>query len=862
MPAQTWFTEGWTVRATAGPVPEGVKDRRVIATVPGCVSTDLLAAGLLPDPYIGENEALHAWVGRSGWCYQTTFAARAPGPGERADLVCLGLDTVATVRLNGRVVAQTANMHRSYRFDVRDVLAEGQNELTIEFEAPVDAAERMSNELGARPDNSAHPFNAIRKMACNYGWDWGPDLATAGIWRPIGLHRWRQARIVSVRPVVSVEVGGDGVAGDPRAADASAPRWARGLVEVHVDLERGPGDDAELALELEASVGGQSVTCVVPPGDDKAVLSLAAGQVELWWPAGYGRQPLYDLEVTLRPATGTAAAGGPVGGAGTVLDQWKGRIGFRSVELDTRPDERGARLGFVVNGRAVQVRGANWIPDDCFVTRVGRDRYRARLEQAKQANINLLRVWGGGIYESEDFYSSADELGLLVWQDFMLACAAYAEEDPLRSEIVAEAREAVTRLCRHPSLAAWSGSNENIWGHEDWGWKEVLGDKTWGAAYYYEIFPAIVGELDPGRPYMAGSPWSLGYDAHPNDARFGSMHVWDVWNRKDYVAYREHQPQFVAEFGFQGPPMWPTLSRALTARPLRLESPELAVHQKAADGMEKLARSLDAHFAAPRSFEDWWWATALNQARAVALGVEYWRSLVPPCRGTIVWQLNDCWPVISWSLVDGDGRRKPVWYALRRSYADRLLTVQPGWDAPDAEALARGGPLVVVAVNDGADNWSTTFEVTRQDFFGKVKAAQTLRLSAVSGERASSTIDQDVATSEDPAREVLVVTGEDGQRAMWFYAPDKDLALPEHALDLKVEAAGDGYDVAVSASSLQRDVALLADVVDPGASVDEMVFTLLAGESRRLHVCSAQRLSPESLAQPSVLRSANQLRYL
>jgi beta-mannosidase len=521
------LNEGWTVVATAGPVPEPLAGRKVDATVPGCVSTDLLAAGFLPDPYVGTNEAEHAWVGRTAWRYEVTFGSTEPGPGERLDLVFEGLDTCATLKLNQTVIGTVANMHRSYRFDVGGVLRAGTNVLAVDFEPPLDAAERRSEELGPRPHVNAHPFNAVRKMACNFGWDWGPDVATVGIWRPVYLERWRLARVASVRPLVRVALRGgvDAVAPasgiakpgpGPVAADASRPTSAAAEVEFRVELERA---ESGVPLRVRAEVAGEQTVAEVPPNAESAVVRVRVPEAELWWPAGYGPQPLYEASVTLEQT------------GGGVVGAWRNRLGFRSVELDTGPDERGARLAFVVNGRCVQVRGANWIPDDCFPSRISPDRYQERLLAARGANCNLLRVWGGGIYEH--FYEAADELGLLVWQDFCLACAAYAEEEPLRGEIEAEAREAVTRLSTHPSLAVWSGGNENIVGHEDWGWKEALGAKSWGAGYYFKLFPEVLAELDPTRPYMAGSPWSFGHDAHPNDPRFGTVHVWDVWNQKD-----------------------------------------------------------------------------------------------------------------------------------------------------------------------------------------------------------------------------------------------------------------------------------------------------------------------------------------
>ena len=821
---KTPLHQGWTVRALAGPVPDAISGRLIPATVPGCVTTDLLAAGLVPDPYLDENEGRLAWIGRTDWRFETHFdAAQTSG---RCDLVCEGLDSVATVELNGVVLGRTANMHRTYRFDTRPALRSGRNDLQVTFAAPVTWAEQMSQELGPRPYVNAHPFNAIRKMACNFGWDWGPDLPTSGIWRPISLERWNVARIASVRPLIGVDAGALARQADPRRADAT--------VTVHVEVERDGGDAR--ALAITASVGAWQARGVTVPGATISTLEVRVPEAELWWPAGYGSQTLYGLQVDL--TDGEPAA---------VLDHWQGRIGFRTVALDTTADEIGTNLALVVNGRTISVRGANWIPDDCFVNRVTRQRYRQRVADAREANMNLLRVWGGGIYESEDFYDAADEMGLLVWQDFLFACAAYAEEEPLRQEVIAEARQAVTRLCPHPSLAVWNGCNENLWAHEDWGWKQPLGGRSWGAGYYFAILPGIVSDLDPTRPYTPGSPWSFRDGVHPNDPSNGSMHVWDVWNDKDYTAYADYSPRFVAEFGFQGPPAWSTLTRAVHDDPLVPGSPALRAHQKAADGMAKLDRGLAPHLPGPTSMADWHWATSLNQARAVAFGIERWRSLTPRCNGMIVWQLNDCWPVISWAAVDGDGRRKPLWYALRRSYADRLLTIQP-----------TGAGLALVAVNDSTSPWHATLAVNRQDFHGTVHASGSATIDAPPGASATWPLDPGLTTPRDGSAEVLVVADK-STRALWFYADDKDLALPVPDLEAKVERVAGGYTITVTAATLQRDVALLADKVAPAAVSDDMLITLLAGETVTFHVRTDQDLDADALAQWDVLRSANQL---
>jgi beta-mannosidase len=820
------LTDGWSVRAAGGEdVPAGLRDRAVPATVPGSVTTDLLAAGLIPDPYLDGNETELGWIGRTDWCFATAFEHEEPAGDERVDLVCDGLDTVATIRCNGTVVATTANMHRSYRVDLRSAAVAGRNELAVTFDAPVQAAMRFSERLGKRPHVFRHPFNAIRKMACSYGWDWGPDLASSGIWRPIAVEFWRTARLASVRPLVTVTaLGAPGPGGRPARC--------AGRVEVHVTVERAvPGAGP---LSVTCRVAGQVGTASLATEAESAVVTVDVPDVALWWPSGYGDQPLYPAEVTLSSD-------------GEEVDAWRRRFGFRSVALQATPDETGTALALVVNGVNVTARGVNWIPDDCFPHRVDRARYATRLRQAADANVNLVRVWGGGIYEADAFYDVADELGLLVWQDFLFACAAYSEEEPLRSEIEAEAREAVTRLAPHPSLAAWNGCNENLWGYEDWGWQESLGGHTWGAGYYHGLLPAIVAELDPTRPYSAGSPWSYGADAKANDWRHGTTHVWDVWNLRDYTAYADRRPRFVAEFGFQGPPAWSTLHRAVHDEPMSADGPILAVHQKAADGQGKLARGLAAHLPAPAGFDDWHWATSLNQARAVAFAIERWRSIDPPCRGMIVWQLNDCWPAVSWAAVDGDGRRKPLWYALRRVFADRLLTLQP----------ADGGGTELVGVNDGPATWQATVELTRQDFAGRLLGKRAERLVVPPGGRIAVRLGEELASPGDPRREVLVAAA-GGLAAFRWWAEDRDLELPAAAPAVTVTERAGGWDVRVQANVLVKDLALLADKLDPGASVDEMLLTLPAGGSVTFRV-QGRGIDPAALASAEILRSANQL---
>ena len=450
--------DGWTVQVVGGPAPVQVAGRTIAASVPGSIHTDLLAAGLIADPYLDDNEHLQAWIGACDWKYSTSFHW-SDGGFDATELVFEGLDTVARVELNGTVIAETRNMHRTYRADVRSLLLVGANELSVTFASPVRYADRESLEQGYRPHVNHHPYNAIRKMACNFGWDWGPDVATVGLWRPVSLQSWSGVRLDSVQPTVTME-------GD------------RGIATVRIEIAVAGSSAGSSAAMARVSVGTESATVKFEPGQTVAEAHIVVENAERWWPIGHGEHPLYGLDVVLE-------------GEGVIRDSWSSRIGFRTVRVDTTPDESGTPFTILVNERPIFIKGANWIPDDAFVHRVDRARYEERILQAASANINLLRVWGGGIYESDDFYDVCDERGMLTWQDFLFACAAYSEDEPMRSEVEAEVRDNVVRLLPHPSLIIWNGSNENIWGHQEWGWANRLGDRSWGLGYYLDLLPRL-----------------------------------------------------------------------------------------------------------------------------------------------------------------------------------------------------------------------------------------------------------------------------------------------------------------------------------------------------------------------------------
>ncbi|MEU0128374.1 glycoside hydrolase family 2 protein [Streptomyces sp. NPDC006289] len=805
----TPLSQGWTLRlntdrVTPGEAPPGLAGTDVPAQVPGSVHTDLMAAGLLADPFLDRNETAAAWVGLADWTYAAELPRRT-GTFERADLVFDGLDTVAAVRVGGRLLGRTRNMHRSYRFDVTDLVADGPAPLEVAFTSAYTEAEDVRATLGERPNSYPEPFNYIRKMACSFGWDWGPTLVTAGVWREARIEQWSTARLAAVRPQVSVEPDGTGV------------------VEIVVELDR-TATGRDRALRLVATVGDTSREIAVDPGADTATVTVRVPDAALWWPRGYGDQTLHGCAVAL------------CDGGGQALDSWERRLGFRTVELDTSADAHGSAFTLVVNGTPLFARGVNWIPDDVLPSRVTAGRYRARLTQAAEAGVDLVRVWGGGIYEDRAFYDVCDELGLMVWQDFLFACAAYPEEQPLRSEIEAEARENVARLMPHPSLVLWNGNNENLWGFADWEWEQALTGDSWGEGYYLGLLPRVVAQTDPTRPYWAGSPWSGSWDHTPNDPDHGTAHSWEVWNRRDYSDYLTTVPRFVAEFGWQAPPAYATLERALSERPLTAESPGMLHHQKAEDGNGKLNRGLAPYFAAPSDFDTWHYLTQLNQARAVAAGVEHWRSHWPRCAGTVLWQLNDCWPVTSWAAIDGDARLKPLYFEMRRLYADRLLTIQD-----------RDGELVVAGCNQAAATWDTHATVRRVAADGTVLASVEVPLEAEGRSVALEGLPDPVTAFGDPRREFLVADA-DGLRAVHFACPDREFAYPAASYDVSVtEDARDGTAVVtVTAAGLVRDLLLQADRLAADARADGGRVTLLPGERATWRVTGWPRPDEEA----------------
>ncbi len=462
--------------------------------------------------------------------------------------------------------------------------------------------------------------------------------------------------------------------------------------------------------------------------------------------------------------------------------------------------------------------------------------------------MNTIRVWGGGIYESDEFYSICDGMGLLVWQDFLFACAAYSEESPLRELVVEEARQNVARLCKHPSLVLWNGCNENIWGFFDWGWQAKVEGRTWGAGYYLDILPEVVKELDPTRAYYPGSPYSGSMDIHPNADAFGPKHIWDTWNEVNHTHFRKYSPRFASEFGHQAPPTFATLARAIPADKRNPFSDSMLLHQKATKGNEKLHARLTEHFEMPdvateQGFADWIYLTQLVQARAMTTAVEWFRTRAS-CRGALFWQLNDCWPVTSWSAIDGDGRAKPLYYAAKQFFQERLLTIQP-----DGEHLA------LWAHNDCDQPWIADCWITLEDMNGEGGDADIFAVHVAPRSLAKVTTLEKFVPQNRQSEFLRTRTDylEADQEAVWFFDIDKNLAYPKPRFEAELE----GNKLSIEAKTFIRDLYLNADRI--GGRTSRNFVTLLPEETWEVDIegIEASKLDLKVLTSGPVLTCAN-----
>lgn len=661
------------------------------ATVPGCIHTDLMANNKMPDPYWRDNEKWVQWVSQLAWDYKCNFNLLETMKQHRhIEIDFDGLDTYAEVFLNDNPLLKADNMFVKWKRDITQQVKNGNNELLVKFRSPT--REAMADyylnpiTLPATNDGSDIKLSPYtRKAGYQYGWDWGPRLVTTGIWRPVKLTAWSGAIVRDVQV---------------QTLKANAKE---ALVKVSWVIEADTNMQVNLASILETN--GLQSTTTLKPGKNTFDQVLRVKNPKLWWPNGWGSPYLYQGKFTMAEGR-------------KVLQTDEKKIGIRTVEVVHEMDNRGKSFYFKINDVPIFMKGANFIPVDNFVTRANRARYRNLLTSAKNANMNMLRVWGGGIYEQPDFYQLCDSLGLMVWQDFMFACTMYPGSDAFRENVRKEVTYNVRRLRNHASIALWCGNNENETG---WFKRWMRGRIPYSVEdstiiyndhkfLFHELIPDIVAKEDPLRFYHRSSPSANDDNIRPDKKGYGDIHDWHVWfGTGDYREYEKHVSRFQSEYGYQSFPDFETIKKFSTEGDWTADSDVMDVHQKHTNGNAKIRRFAAQFYPAPKDFKQFIYISQLQQAEAMKFAIETHRRNMPYCMGSLYWQLNDCWPVASWSSIDYYGRWKAVHYAVQQANAPVGLTFKQTADS-----------IAVFSLIDNLASARGILEVQVIDFSGKV----------------------------------------------------------------------------------------------------------------------------------------------
>jgi beta-mannosidase len=811
------------------------------ASVPGSVHVDLLNLNCIPDPFAADNELKVAWVAETDWEYRKSFRVESEVMKQpHVALVCDGLDTLADVYLNDAYLGHADNMFRRWEWDVKPFLRKGENEVRVVFGSPVRHINARQAELPLQGGGDIPGGPHLRKAPCHWGWDWGPKLPPVGIWKNIRLEGFT-ARLDEVhlrqcfaQRDASPDPRSEGVVPDPasrseyRNGDRGRTR-TEDRVGVPATISAGVRvniDDTETELTATLTVtspDGQTWTAKekllsLMVGEPQfADLSIDISKPQLWWPNGYGAQPLYEVEIVLTKGR-------------TVLDQRNYKVGLRDVRLHQAPDQWGKEFTFYVNGVRLFAKGADWIPADSLPTRLTEAQLEGLIKSAADAHMNMLRVWGGGYYPEEAFYDLCDRYGILVWQDFMFACGIYPADDAFFDNVRVEAIENVRRLRHRASLALWCGNNEMEQGWCDWGWNkpdDPINQRLKDGYHrmFHEMLPALLANEDPDHPYWPSSASSDMPFKSPCGQEQGDCHYWDVWHgRKPFTAYRTTFPRFMSEFGFQALPPLKTIATYAEPADWNMTSYIMEHHQRSGSGNGLMIAQMTDTFRMPKDFPSLAYLSMVLQAEGIRYGVEHWRRNRNRVSGTLIWQLNDCWPVASWSSLDYYGRWKALHYAAKRFYAPLLMSV-----------VDQGKTMAIHVTSDLTQPVDVQVRWRLETLAGDVLDAgeRPVRAPAL-GDMLISTHDFSTRITPDSQRNIVFVAEmwQGDQRIAHSVTPfvaNKHLELCEPALSVSVYAEGKVLVIDVSAERLARFVELEVEGADVVFS--DNYFDIPAGET-------------------------------
>lgn len=747
------------------------------AIVPGCIHTDLLSHEIIPDPFYADNEKQVQWIGGEDWEYRTFFSVDSALYNQKyLKLKFAGLDTYADVYLNDFLLGSTNNMFCSWEFDIRKNLIPGRNILRIYFHSPVLLNNKKAKKLRYKlPDNRVF----TRKAPYQFGWDWGPKLITCGIWKNVTIESTNNYKINDVR-ICTINI-------DENKA------------ELYAEVEIIATGQEQLTIEI---IDDKKAKCLstytteVSKGVNRFAWNFSIKNPKLWWPNGMGEPFLYSF--LLKASTQKVFAD-------TLI-----RIGLRDIKLVQNKDTVGVGFFFRVNGKDVFMKGANYIPQDNFPARVSNQQYSQLIENAKAANMNMLRVWGGGFYENDIFYDLCDENGILVWQDFMFSCAMYPGDLDFINNVSNEATQVIKRLRNHACLALWCGNNEVDNGWKDWGWqKQYKYSKAESSTIYShykkvfnDVLPTLVAELDGKTPYWPSSP-EYGW-GHGESNTHGDSHYWGVWwGKEDFKIYEDKVGRFMSEYGFQAYPDFETVNTFCAAGDLYMFSDALKNHQKHPVGNETILEYMEREYPVSDSLFVFTYLSQLVQAGGIQTAIEAHRRAKPYCMGTLYWQLNDCWPVVSWSSIDYYGRWKALHYKVRDLYKNFMISV----DQQDSM-------LFCYVVSDSTKSIKVDLEVELIDFYGNKLFSEEyeMEINSNTSNMVATFNLKELLPDSMLQRSYISFLLSKGRKKLanrlhYFDVP-KNLQLPKPKIIMEVDKVKQGYEISLAAEQLVKNLYL------------------------------------------------------
>ena len=794
------------------------------AKVPGTIHQDLLNHNRIPNPFYGMNEEAVQWVENEDWMYRTSFVVTEEQLNRDAAVLELdGLDTYADVFLNGALILRSDNMFVGHKVPVKSVLRKGENRLLIRFRSAVKEAlpqwETNGFDYPADNDHSSKRVSIYtRKAPYSYGWDWGIRLATCGIWRPVRLvfsdvariedYYVRQASVSASKADVDNRLEITNVTSQPVSA----------LLKVAYHYSANDTKEVQKQIELR-------------PGENTVSLPVMIDNPHLWMPNGWGEPSLYKFTAS-------------VSVDGVEVASQERQVGLRSIRVVMEDDEHGKSFYFEVNGYPMFAKGANFIPDDALLPNVTAERYKRIFEDVKAANMNMLRVWGGGIYEDDKFYDEADRNGILIWQDFLFACTTYPHDPLFLKRVEAEAEYNIKRLRGHASLAMWCGNNEIYEGVRYWGWKnkytaEAFAEMNRGYdVLFRQLLPDMVKRFDSDRFYMHGSPYEANW-GRPESWKIADSHNWGTWyGRKPFESFDSEIPRFMSEYGFQAFPEMKTICTFAEEKDFELESPVMNAHQKATIGNALIKQTMSLYYKVPAKFEDLVYVGLVLQGHGMRHGIEAHRRNRPYCMGSLFWQLNDSWPVVSWSSIDYYGNWKAMQYQSQRAFAPVLIN-----------AIKEGDDLCVYLISDELqDRDDVRLTVELMDFDGKShgKWTHSGKLSANTSMLFLKKRVDEFLSKQDAATSFLRFTLKAKNGAaladeVFYFAYPKDQKLPEARIETSVKRRGEAIEMTLKADKLARDIFI--EVPVQGVRFSDNFFDLLPGQRKKITITSPEGYS-------------------